>query len=167
MSIIKKTIAFLLIAALCLGGTVLAEEAQSITAEDYLGEWVDLDGTCNIDIMEHTDGETIDGYVVNVEMPVVEKDGLSYVVWAYGCVWNDETQTLKSITRFTGKGDYEPIWITPPRRSALTKKGGLSGATKTKPPTTGCSLCGLSAGARACTRASGASGWNARPSSLK
>ena len=101
-------IVILLIAALCLSGTVLAEEVQSITAEDYLGEWVDRDGTCNIDITEHTDGEIIDGYVVNVEMPVVEQEGLSYVVWAYSCVWDDEAQMMKSITRFTGKGDYEP-----------------------------------------------------------
>ena len=108
MSIMKKIFAMILIAALCLSGTVLAEEAPAVTAKDYLGEWVDLEGTCNIDITEHTDGEIIDGYVVNVEMPIIEKDGLSYVVWAYACVWDDETQTMKSTARFVGKGDYDP-----------------------------------------------------------
>ena len=108
MSIMKKIAAIVLIASLCLSGTVLAEEAPAVTAADYLGEWADLDGTCNIDITEHTDGETIDGYVANVEMPIIEKDGLSYVVWAYACVWDDETQTMKSTARFVGKGDYDP-----------------------------------------------------------
>ncbi|MBR3740383.1 MAG: hypothetical protein IKN04_07960 [Clostridia bacterium] len=108
MSIMKKIFAMILIAALCLSGTVLAEEAPAVTASDYLGEWVDLDGACNIDITEHTDGETIDGYVANVEMPIIEKDGLCYVVWSYACVWDDETQTMKSTARFVGKGDYDP-----------------------------------------------------------
>ena len=108
MRIIKKIIAFILIAALCLSGAALAEEEAGITAADYLGEWVDLEGTCNIDITEHTDGEIVDGYVVNVHMPIVAEESLTYVTWAYGCVWDDASQTLKSITRFTGKGDYDP-----------------------------------------------------------
>ena len=108
MDIIKKIAAIILAAALCLGGAALAEETPGVTPEDFMGEWVDLDGTCNIDITEHTDGEIIDGYVVNVHMPVVAEESLTYVAWAYGCVWNDETQTLKSVTRFMGKGDYEP-----------------------------------------------------------
>lgn len=108
MSIMKKIVAMILIAALCLSTAALAEEAPAVTAADYLGEWVDLDGTCNINITEHTDGEIIDGYVVEVEMPIIAEESLTYVRWAYGCVWDDETQTLKSNFRFTGKGDYEP-----------------------------------------------------------
>ena len=108
MDIIKKIAAIILAAALCLGGAALAEETPGVTPEDFMGEWVDLDGTCNIDITEHTDGEIIDGYVVNVHMPVIAEESYSYVTWAYGCVWDDETQTLKSISRVTGKGDYEP-----------------------------------------------------------
>ena len=108
MDIIKKIAAIILAAALCLGGAALAEETPGVTPEDFMGEWVDLDGTCNIDITEHTDGEIIDGYVVNVHMPVIAEESYSYVAWAYGCVWDHETQTLKSISRVTGKGDYEP-----------------------------------------------------------
>ena len=108
MDIIKKIAAIILAAALCLGSAALAEETPGVTPEDFMGEWVDLDGTCNIDITEHTDGEIIDGYVVNVHMPVIAEESYSYVTWAYGCVWDDETQTLKSISRVTGKGDYEP-----------------------------------------------------------
>ena len=108
MSIMKKIVTILLAVALLLSGMALAEETAAITADDYLGEWVDLEGTCNIDINAHFDEEEVDGYIVSVEMPVIEEEGLSYVVWAYGCIWDDEAQTLKSITRFVGKGDYEP-----------------------------------------------------------
>ena len=37
---IKKIVAFILAAALCLSGTVLAEEESGIAAADFLGEWV-------------------------------------------------------------------------------------------------------------------------------
>lgn len=43
MSNLKKIIAILLIAALCLSGTALAEEAPSVAAADYVGEWVECD----------------------------------------------------------------------------------------------------------------------------
>lgn len=108
MSIIKKIAAIVLIGALCLSGTALAQEQSWIAAASYLGEWVDLDGTCNIDIMAHFDEENVDGYVVNVHMPIVGKESLTYNEWAYGCVWDDGTKTLKSISRFVGKGNYEP-----------------------------------------------------------
>ena len=62
----------LIIAALCLSGTALAEEAQAVTAADYLGEWVDLDGTCNIDIDAHFYEEEADGYVISVEMVIIK-----------------------------------------------------------------------------------------------
>ena len=104
MDIIKKIAAIILVAALCLGGAALAEETPRVTPGDFLGEWVDLDGTCRIEIAEHMAEESVDGYVVNVHMPVIAEE----VTWAYGCVWDDETQTLKSISRVTGKGDYEP-----------------------------------------------------------
>ena len=108
MDIIKKIAAIILVAALCLGGAALAEETPGVTPEDFMGEWVDLDGTCRIEIAEHMAEESVDGYVVNVHMPVIAEESYSYVTWAYGCVWDDETQTLKSISRVTGKGDYEP-----------------------------------------------------------
>ena len=108
MDIIKKIAAIILAAALCLGSAALAEETPGVTPEDFLGEWVDLDGTCRIEIAEHMAEESVDGYVVNVHMPVIAEESYSYVTWAYGCVWDDETQTLKSISRVTGKGDYEP-----------------------------------------------------------
>ena len=108
MDIIKKIAAIILAAALCLGSAALAEETPGVTPEDFMGEWVDLDGTCRIEIAEHMAEESVDGYVVNVHMPVIAEESYSYVTWAYGCVWDDETQTLKSISRVTGKGDYEP-----------------------------------------------------------
>ena len=108
MDIIKKIAAIILVAALCLGGAALAEETPEVTPGDFLDEWVDLDGTCRIEIAEHMAEESVDGYVVNVHMPVIAEESYSYVTWAYGCVWDDETQTLKSISRVTGKGDYEP-----------------------------------------------------------
>ena len=108
MDIIKKIAAIILAAALCLGGAALAEETPEVTPGDFLDEWVDLDGTCRIEIAEHMAEESVDGYVVNVHMPVIAEESYSYVTWAYGCVWDDETQTLKSISRVTGKGDYEP-----------------------------------------------------------
>ena len=108
MDIIKKIAVIILAAALCLGSAALAEETPGVTPEDFMGEWVDLDGTCRIEIAEHMAEESVDGYVVNVHMPVIAEESYSYVTWAYGCVWDDETQTLKSISRFMGKGDYEP-----------------------------------------------------------
>lgn len=108
MDTIKKIAAIILAAALCLGGAALAEETPEVTPGDFLDEWVDLDGTCRIEIAEHMAEESVDGYVVNVHMPVIAEESYSYVTWAYGCVWDDETQTLKSISRVTGKGDYEP-----------------------------------------------------------
>ncbi len=108
MSIIKRIAAILLAVGLCLSGMALAEEMADVTPDDYLGEWVDPDGTCRIEIAAHTDGEIVDGYVVDVHMPVIAEESYSYVTWAYGCVWDEGSQTLKSIARFTGKGDYEP-----------------------------------------------------------
>ena len=136
MDIIKKIAAIILAAALCLGSAALAEETPGVTPEDFMGEWVDLDGTCRIEIAEHMAEESVDGYVVNVHMPVIAEESYSYVTWAYGCVWDDETQTLKSISRVTGKGDYEPD-----SEEEIT-------TMKTKPQTTDCSLCAPLAGAK-------------------
>ena len=66
MDIIKKIAAIILAAALCLGGAALAEETPEVTPGDFLDEWVDLDGTCRIEIAEHMAEESVDGYVVNV-----------------------------------------------------------------------------------------------------
>ena len=102
----KIILAIMVIVALCVGSVVLAEEAATVTAHDYLGEWVDQDGTTNIDITARDEG---DGYIVNVQMNVEgEDDVFTYVVWAYGCVYDEETHAMKSISRVTGTGDYEP-----------------------------------------------------------
>ena len=55
MNTIKRFFAIMVITALCLSGAVLAEEATEITAHDFLGEWVNQDGTANIDIEAHDD----------------------------------------------------------------------------------------------------------------
>ncbi len=86
---------------------VRAEELEKApTAHDFLGEWVDQDGICNIDVTEHKDEDTVDGYVVNVQMD--DAEARSYTVWAYACVYDEEAHTLNSISRITGMGDYEP-----------------------------------------------------------
>ena len=102
----KIILAIMVIVALCVGSVVMAEEAATVTAHDYLGEWVDQDGMTNIDITTREEG---DGYIVNVQMDVEGEDGTyTYVVWAYGCVYDEETHAMKSISRVTGTGDYEP-----------------------------------------------------------
>lgn len=98
-------LASLVIAALLIGGMALAEEETAVTAHDYLGEWVDQDGTINIDVEAREEG---DGYVANVQMDILDGDDLYYNVWAYACVYDEESRTLKSISRITGTGDYEP-----------------------------------------------------------
>ena len=104
MKNIRKIIAIMVIAALCLSGTVLAEEAPEITAHDFLGEWVDQDGTTNIDVEAREEG---DGYIFNVQTDVFDED-YDYIVWAYGCVYDEETHTMKSLSRATGTGSFDP-----------------------------------------------------------
>ena len=100
----KMILAILVIALLLVSGTAMAEET-TVTAHDYLGEWVDQDGTTNIDVEAREEG---DGYIFNIQMDVQdEEDVFTYVVWAYGCVYDEETRTMKSISRVTGTGDYE------------------------------------------------------------
>ena len=70
MSKTKIILAIMVIVALCVGSVVLAEEAATVTAHDYLGEWVDQDGTTNIDITARDEG---DGYIVNIQMDVEGK----------------------------------------------------------------------------------------------
>lgn len=103
MSIIRKAFAVLVIIALCMGGVVLAEEATEITAHDFLGEWVNQDGTANINITAHDDEGN---YVVNVQLDGVDGEDYDYLVWAYGCVWDEDAQAMVSVSRFAGTGDY-------------------------------------------------------------
>ena len=105
MNTIRKLLAVLLAAAMCLTGFALAEEENGVTAHDYIGEWVDQDGTCNIDVIAREEG---DGYIVNVHVDVFEGDNFTYLSWVYGCVYDEETCTMKSFSRVSGKGDYEP-----------------------------------------------------------
>lgn len=103
MNKIRKAIAAMIIAALCLSGVVLAEEATRVTVHDFLGEWVNQDGTANIDITAHDDEGN---YVVNVQVNEVDSDEYDYLVWAYGCVWDENAGELVSVSRFAGTGDY-------------------------------------------------------------
>ena len=105
MKTIMRILAVMVIAALFVSGMALAEEASAVTAHDYLGEWVDQDGTTNIDVEAREEG---DGYVFNVQMDVFDDDDFHYNVWAYACVYDEETRTMKSISRVMGTGDYEP-----------------------------------------------------------
>ena len=104
MNIIRKIFAITVIAALCLSGTVLAQTATEITAHDFLGEWVNQDGTANIDITAHDDEGN---YVVNVQLDEFDSDDYDYCVWAYGCAWDEDAHALVSVSRFAGTGDYE------------------------------------------------------------
>ena len=106
MDTIRRIVLFVMIAALCVGGMALAEEETAVvTAHDYLGEWVDQDGTTNIDVEAREEG---DGYVFNVQMDTFAGEAFDYNVWAYGCVYDEETGSMKSISRVTGIGSFEP-----------------------------------------------------------
>ena len=105
MNTIRKILAVMVIAALFVSGTVLAEEVSTITAHDYLGEWVDQDGTTNIDVEAREEGN---GYIATVHHDVLSEDTFTYIEWAYACVYDEETQTMKCFSRVTGNGDYEP-----------------------------------------------------------
>lgn len=106
MRTIKTILAIMMIAALLVGGMALAEEVPSVTAHDYLGEWVDQDGTTNIDITARDEG---DGYIANVHLDVFDEvDNTTYIEWAYACVYDEGTRTLKCFSRVTGTGNYEP-----------------------------------------------------------
>lgn len=82
-----------------------ADTASWVTAHEFLGEWVDQDGTCNIDITEREEG---DGYIVNVQLNHASEGGSGYTVYAYACVYDEESHALKCFSRITGSGDYEP-----------------------------------------------------------
>ncbi len=106
MRTIKTILAIMMIAALLVGGMALAEEVPSVTARDYLGEWVDQNGTTNIDITARDEG---DGYIANVHLDVFDEvDNTTYIEWAYACVYDEGSRTLKCFSRVTGTGNYEP-----------------------------------------------------------
>ena len=107
MGTVRKIILTIMIAALCAGCMALAEEGTAVTAHDFLGEWVDQDGTTNINIEAREEG---DGYIVNIQRDSIFEDeelDYDYSVWAYDCVYDEETCTLKSISRVTGTGMYD------------------------------------------------------------
>ena len=105
MNSIRRIFAVLLAATLFACGAATAEEGATATAHDFLGEWVDEDGTTNINIEAREEG---DGYVVNIYMDVFDGEDYSYNVWAYGCLYDEAAREMKSISRVTGSGDYEP-----------------------------------------------------------
>jgi len=75
---------------------------DELTPADFLGEWTDLNGIRTINVTAREEG---DGYLVEVKMDVVSETlEAGYLVWAYGCVWNEEARTLTSISRVTGNG---------------------------------------------------------------
>ena len=98
MKNIKKIISVAAIAALCASGMALAEEKAAFSADDYLGRWVDLNGIRHIDIRTNEEG----GYAANVTMDFFDGEKYGYDVWAYGCVYDGESGTLKSISRAAG-----------------------------------------------------------------
>ncbi len=104
MRMMRRILAILMAAALLACGTVYAEEAAPVSpAEALLGEWVELDGFCSLLIEE-----VADGYTAHVQQDVENDDQLSYVVWAYGCAYDEETRGLKSFSRGIAEGDYDP-----------------------------------------------------------
>ena len=104
MKSIKMIFLVMLTAALFFGGATFAEQAAVITAHDYLGEWVDQDGTTNIEIEAHHEEGN---YIVNVQIDEVDSEKYDYIVWAYGCVWDEESGALKSVFRVAGTGKYD------------------------------------------------------------
>ena len=111
MKNIKKIISVTAAAALCACGMALADEKAARTADDYLGRWADLNGIRHIDIQARDEG---DGYIANVTMDFYDGENYGYDVWAYGCVYDGESGTLKSFSRVTGvgKNDKEEEEIT-------------------------------------------------------
>ena len=101
---IRRILAILTAAAMLVSGAALAEEA-AVTAHDYLGEWVDLNGIRTVDITQREEG---DGFLAKVHMEVYEDDQYSYQAWDYSCVWDEESRTLRSVSRATGRGEYMP-----------------------------------------------------------
>lgn len=98
---IKRIIVIVMAAVLCLSMAALAEEGSTAASvQDFLGRWVDQEGTCTVEVSPHADEEEVDGYIVNVQMN--EADGAGYTIWAYGCVYDEETRTLQSISRVIG-----------------------------------------------------------------
>lgn len=83
-----------------------AAAGSAPTARTFLGEWVDLDGTCNIDIDADADG---DSYLVSVRkyLPTGDGSGFDYLVWIYDCVYDGETRSMKSIACAKGAGSFD------------------------------------------------------------
>ena len=83
-----------------------AGEGSALTARAFLGEWVDLDGTCNIDIDADEDG---DSYLVSVRKYLPEGDGSGndYLAWVYDCVYDEETRTMKSMACARSAGRFD------------------------------------------------------------
>ena len=101
----RKILAIMVIAALCAAGAVLAEAGLETSANDFLGEWEDLNGIRHMSILEDEEGN---GYVVNVQMDMFDGEKYGYYAWAYGCVYDEETHALKSFARVTSTGEAEP-----------------------------------------------------------
>ena len=103
MSILKKIMVILMLAALCAGGTALAEEKS--LAGDYVGRWTDLNGIRHLDVQARAADE---GYIVNIRMDTFDGEKYGYIAWTYDCAYDEESGTLKSFSRTLGVGDYEP-----------------------------------------------------------
>lgn len=82
-----------------------ADTAGWVTPDEFLGEWVDQDGACSIDIAEREEGG---GYIVSVRLDRAREGGSGDAAYIYGCVYDEESHMLKSFSRVTGSGDYEP-----------------------------------------------------------
>ena len=102
---IRMMTAVLLAAALCMTGAAFAEAAPAVTAEDYLGSWTDLNGIRHIRIeAREEDG----GYIAMVRMDTWSEGAYGSLIWAYGCVYDEEAHALKSLSRVTAVGGEDP-----------------------------------------------------------
>ena len=97
---------FAAMAASALLVSVAQGEETTPAPHDYVCEWVDQEGRVNIDIRAREKG---DGFIAVVHLDVFSEDeeDVTYVEWTYPCVYDEETGTLKCVSRSTAIGDYE------------------------------------------------------------
>ena len=102
MSIIKKILSVILIAALC-AGVALAEQKHA--ADDFLGQWQDLNGIRHIAIQPYAAAGL---YQVRIRMDMYDGEKYGYYAWYYGCAYGEEAGALRSFFRATGTGYDAP-----------------------------------------------------------
>ena len=107
MSTIRKILAVMVIAALLVSGTALAEEVSTITAHDYLGEWVDQDDQR---IVEPINGEPyLDR---DADFPYkIDHEDLCYMLFIeHGFEWGGDWEDRKDYQHFEIPTDVIAEW---------------------------------------------------------